>query len=127
MRAYYFDNIIGDQRLLHDSGRPIDPAYLRKIGVLYWTIPVNTAGGYEAEIDKIAEQQGYKNRDTINVTKEGLGDLYESKLESFFDEWVPNCLMMRRCFLTQLDRHMHEDEEIRYILSGSGFFDVRGK
>ena len=88
MRAYYFDNLPGDQRLQHDSGRLVDLAHLRKFGVLYWTVPLDTVGGYEAEIDRIAEQQGYKNRDTINCTKEGLGDLYESKLEAFFDEWV---------------------------------------
>ncbi|KAH9025918.1 Acireductone dioxygenase [Lactarius hengduanensis] len=107
MRAYYFDNLPGDQRLQHDSGRPLEPDHLRKLGLLHWTVPLDTAGAYEAEINRIAEQQGYKNRDTVNVTKEGLGDLYESKLKTFFDE------------------HMHEDEEIRYILSGSGFFDVR--
>lgn len=46
-------------------------------------------------------------RDQITVTKAGLGDAYEAKIKSFFDE------------------HLHEDEEIRYILGGSGFFDVR--
>jgi 1,2-dihydroxy-3-keto-5-methylthiopentene dioxygenase len=89
MRAYYFDNLPGDQRLKHDSGRSIDSSHLAKIGVLHWTIPLaqdNSPGGWESEIDKIAKEKGYNNRDTINVTKEGLGDQYESKLKSFFEE-----------------------------------------
>ncbi|KAI0295049.1 1,2-dihydroxy-3-keto-5-methylthiopentene dioxygenase [Multifurca ochricompacta] len=107
MRAYYFDNLPGDQRLQHNSGKSADLDDLRELGVLHWTIPLDIPGGWEAKIDEVAAQQGYKNRDTMNVTKEGLGELYESKLKSFFEE------------------HMHEDEEIRYILSGSGFFDIR--
>jgi len=104
MRAYYFDNIPGDQRLPHDSGRAVSTSTLSACGVLHWSIPVENN---EQQIDQVAAERGYKNRDTINVTKEGLGDAYESKIKNFFEE------------------HMHEDEEIRYILSGSGFFDVR--
>ncbi|KAF8119841.1 1,2-dihydroxy-3-keto-5-methylthiopentene dioxygenase [Boletus edulis] len=68
MRVYYFDNISSDQRLLHDSGIPVDDDIL---------LP---------------------SADVITITKEGLGDLYEAKLKSFYEE------------------HMHEDEEIKYIL-----------
>ncbi|KAH0833834.1 1,2-dihydroxy-3-keto-5-methylthiopentene dioxygenase [Lanmaoa asiatica] len=108
MRAYYFDNITGDQRLRHDSGTPVDDAVLASIGVLHWhiPIPVPATDDYPG-IDAVARQRGYKNRDVITITKEGLGDLYEAKIKSFYEE------------------HMHEDEEIRYILDGSGFFDVR--
>jgi len=108
VRAYYFDDLPGDQRLLHDSGIPVDDATLAAIDVLHWHIPVPSTDDYP-EIDTVARERGYKNRDVITITKEGLGDLYEAKLKNFYEE------------------HMHEDEEIRYILEGSGFFDVRDR
>ncbi|KAJ7823396.1 Acireductone dioxygenase ARD family [Mycena olivaceomarginata] len=106
MRAYYFDNLPGDQRLPHDyvPSRAVEPEKLASLNVLFWRIPVE---GYEDAVNQVAKERGYKNRDTINVSKEGMGDIYEEKIRGFFEE------------------HMHEDEEIRYILSGSGFFDVR--
>ncbi|TFK97331.1 Acireductone dioxygenase ARD family [Pterulicium gracile] len=106
MRAYYYDNVPGDQRRSHDHlpSQPVSDETLTKLNIKYWTIPVE---GHEEKINAIAAERGYKNRDNIHVSKEGMGDAYEDKLKIFFSE------------------HMHEDEEIRYILEGQGFFDVR--
>jgi 1,2-dihydroxy-3-keto-5-methylthiopentene dioxygenase len=81
----------------------VDPAYLSKLGVVYHQI------NSQAEVDDLATSRNYKNRDEITVSPEKMGDIYEEKVKSFFHE------------------HLHEDEEIRYILDGAGFFDVRSE
>ena len=89
MRAYYYDNLPGDQRLPHDSLEPVSPSTLTSLGVLYWHVPLNPLKPDDDEkINEIARERGYKNRDTIHVTKEGLGELYEEKLKMFFAEYV---------------------------------------
>ncbi|KAH8653652.1 ARD/ARD' family-domain-containing protein [Xylariales sp. PMI_506] len=103
MRAYWYDNLEGDQRLPHDSGKDVTPADLEKLGVLYFRLPELDS------VNELAAKRGYKNRDEITVSPEKMGAIYEDKVKSFFDE------------------HLHEDEEIRYIRDGQGFFDVRSQ
>ncbi|KAG5928594.1 hypothetical protein E4U42_000358 [Claviceps africana] len=103
MKAYLYDNLPGDQRLPHDSGRSVDVEALGKLGVLYYHLP------NLQDVDKLATDRGYKNRDEVIVSPEKMGEAYDDKVRTFFCE------------------HLHEDEEIRYIRGGSGFFDVRSK
>lgn len=97
---------------------------LKKLGLLCWSIPTDN---WEPEVDRIAQDREYKNRDRLNVTKEGLGDQYEAKLKMFFNELVPPLPSYSNFNVLTARRHLHEDEEIRYIFEGSGYFDVRGK
>ncbi|CEJ02444.1 Putative 1,2-dihydroxy-3-keto-5-methylthiopentene dioxygenase [Rhizopus microsporus] len=105
MRAYvYDDKSNADQRAPHDTGIKKTQDDLAKIGILYWRID-----GPDSldRLDEIAKRRDYKHRDTVEVSPSAFGSLYEEKLKQFFSE------------------HLHEDEEIRYILDGSGYFDVR--
>lgn len=102
MRAYWYDNKPGDQREPHDSGREVSEEVLAKLGVVYKHCTTIE------QLDKIAAERGYKNRDQVTVSPDSMGAIYEEKVKMFFAE------------------HLHEDEEIRYIRDGEGFFDVRG-
>jgi 1,2-dihydroxy-3-keto-5-methylthiopentene dioxygenase len=103
MKAYVYDSLPGDQRLPHDSGRAVTEDNLRDLGVLYYHFPELS------DVDNLASERGYKNRDEIEVSPGKMGEIYEDKVKMFFSE------------------HLHEDEEIRYIRDGCGFFDVRSR
>ena len=89
MRAYYFDDLPGDQGLPHDSGVPVSNAALASIGVLLWhvPIPISVASDF-VQVDTIALERDYKTIDVMAVTKESLGELYEEKLKIFYSESV---------------------------------------
>jgi 1,2-dihydroxy-3-keto-5-methylthiopentene dioxygenase len=92
-----------DPRQPHDSNKPVPLEALSAIGVI--------ASRHEevSSVDELAKNRGYKNRDVIKISPSAMGDVYEDKIKMFFNE------------------HLHEDEEIRYILDGAGYFDVRSK
>ena len=74
MRAYYFDNLPGDQRLPHDyiPSRPVSNEVLEAHNIKFWHIPLDE---YESKVDVIATERGYTHRELTDVSKEGLGEV----------------------------------------------------
>ncbi|MCJ1318301.1 1,2-dihydroxy-3-keto-5-methylthiopentene dioxygenase [Xylographa vitiligo] len=110
MKAYYYDDLPGDPRLPHHSpsSPAIPPSHLTTLGLLHQHIPLpSPTSPSSPALEAIATARGYQHRDTITVSPAALGPAYGDKIRAFFAE------------------HMHEDEEIRYILAGAGYFDVR--
>jgi len=97
---------------------PITPEQMAELGISYWkldadaytypdvSIPWNPSDAKDPKLQKIREDRGYSYADIITVHPDYLPG-YSDKIKSFFEE------------------HIHDAEEIRYVLAGSGYFDVR--
>jgi hypothetical protein len=59
MKVYYHDNLDTDQRLPHE-GEPVSTTELEALGVFACNIPD------QSEVDRIAKEKGYRNRDEVH-------------------------------------------------------------
>ena len=104
--AWYMDeDVEGDQRLTHkqEPNSEVSLEEIARLGVLHWS---GLTGPEDPLLATIRAERNYNYTDIINVCPEKLPE-YETKIKSFFRE------------------HIHYDEEIRYCIDGSGYFDVR--
>ncbi|KAM4041485.1 acireductone dioxygenase [Anomaloglossus baeobatrachus] len=109
VQAWFMDASGEDQRKTHklQPNQPASEQALQQLGVHYHKLD---ADNYETdpELAKIRKENNYSWMDIITIHKDTLPN-YEQKLKMFYEE------------------HLHLDDEIRYILEGSGYFDVRDK
>lgn len=107
VRAWYMDQSDTDQRLEHqlEPAQFVDLIKLEELGVSHWTFDP-ASYDKDPEYEKLKQERGYTYEDSITCSPDKL-DNYEAKLKTFYDE------------------HIHTDEEIRFVLDGSGYFDVR--
>ncbi|XP_018334730.1 1,2-dihydroxy-3-keto-5-methylthiopentene dioxygenase [Agrilus planipennis] len=111
VRAWYMDDDTStDQRLEHHQNPPhfvnLDELF-QLTGVEYFPISIDSYKS-DGKLEELKKKRGYTYEDEICCSRDTLPN-YEEKLKSFFKE------------------HLHTDEEIRFILEGSGYFDVRDK
>ena len=77
---------------------------LKDEGILYWPMPTDDAA-WEAPLAQIRDDRGYVQMDQIHL-----------------DPQTPNIEALCDKFFAE---HSHSDEEIRFVVGGSGIFDLR--
>ena len=90
--------------LLDQPDHALSAEVLRSEGILYWQLPVDPSE-YAGPVANICQDRGYVQMDEIFLG-ENTPDL-EALCAKFFVE------------------HLHTDEEIRFVVAGSGIFDLR--
>ena len=88
------------------SDRPISPGQLKEEGIHCKTLPLDP-GGYQPALDELSAAQGYVEQDVVELRPE-TPDL--DAICAKFD-----------------DEHLHDDDEVRFVLEGEGVFDIRSR
>ena len=125
LEAWYIVDDIVDQKAENrrTPNVPVAPEELEALGVVYYYLPVPEGVAYpkmsvpwtpnadktqDADLTLLRKEKGMSYADIITIRPDTLPE-YEKKLAAFFEE------------------HIHDDDEVRYILDGAGYFDVRAK
>lgn len=108
IKAWFMDDdLVTDQRAPHRRATDADVSfeYLQELGILAWS---GITSPEDATLQKIKADRGYTYNDVCTISPDKLPD-YDNKIKMFYRE------------------HIHLDEEIRYCVEGSGYFDIRDK
>lgn len=109
--CWFMPRTVADQRAENrlSPNRPSDYETLAAIGVFYKHFdPQDVSDDMEGFIKPLLTELGYHAHDVITISPQVLGeDKFESLGKQHFQE------------------HLHEDDEVRLIIEGSGYFDLR--
>lgn len=87
-----------------DTGAEISSSDLEAEGIYYEAIP---AENYQPNLDRIKGAWGYSAQDVVELSPD-----------------TPNL----EAICAKFDKeHLHTDDEVRFVVSGEGYFDIRSK
>eukprot|EP01018_Ginkgo_biloba_P016814 Gb_35556 [translate_table: standard] len=107
IEAWYYNPTDEDQTHPHrcNPNRSVPVQHLDELGVLTWKFDSDDWENNE-KLQQIKKERGYNYWDVATVAP-GMMEDYENKIRYFFQE------------------HLHAHEEIRFVLDGTGYFDIR--
>lgn len=99
------DESDADQRETHrkEPNEPVSAEDLAALGVEAFRMEPDESS---EELRRFRDERGFSYHDVVDIHKDRMPG-YDEKIKHFFTE------------------HIHTDDEVRFVLDGSGYFDIR--